>query len=215
VSRKVAEDMNQMMLAVVTNGTAQKATLDFTTVVGKTGTSSSYRDAWFVGFTGALVTGVWVGYDDFRPMSGITGGSLPTQAWHSYMVVALKNYRTIPPIPGLGMHPSQVADQQRLNDLKRTDPAMAQAQVAQATQKTSSLMPDPTRVALRKVAESMRQAAGIQPTPASATPASAAPASVAPAAPIPPKGKPPEPKAKSPATAPERRADVPGPGTRP
>ena len=57
-----------MMQAVVTEGTGKRAQLDFTTVVGKTGTSSSYRDAWFVGFTGALVTGVWVGYDDFRPM---------------------------------------------------------------------------------------------------------------------------------------------------
>jgi penicillin-binding protein 1A len=206
VSRKVVEDMNQMMLAVVTNGTAQKATLDFATVVGKTGTSSSYRDAWFVGFTGALVTGVWVGYDDFRPMPGITGGSLPTQAWHSYMSVAHKNYRTIPPIPGLGMHPNQVAEQQRLNELKRTDPGMAQAQVAQATQKTSSIMPDQTRVALKKVAETMRQAAGVQPAPASTAPTSG---------PFPPKGRPPEPKAKPPTAAPERRADVPGTGTRP
>ena len=107
VSRKVAEDMNQMMLAVVTNGTAAKAQLDFATVVGKTGTSSSYRDAWFVGFTGALVTGVWVGYDDFRPMAGITGGSLPTQAWHAYMSVAHKNYRTIPPIPGWPCMPTR------------------------------------------------------------------------------------------------------------
>ena len=210
VSRKVVEDMNQMMLAVVTNGTAQKATLDFTTVVGKTGTSSSYRDAWFVGFTGALVTGVWVGYDDFRPMPGITGGSLPTQAWHSYMSVAHKNYRTIPPIPGLGLHANQVAEQQRLNELKRTDPGLAQAQVAQASQKTSSLMPDQTRVALKKVVETMRQAAGLQPTPASATPAGTTPPGAAQ-----PKSRPPEPKAKPPAAAPERRADVPAAGERP
>src|SRR4029079_15360762 len=92
VSRKVAEDMNQMMLAVVTNGTAAKAQLDFATVVGKTGTSSSYRDAWFVGFTGALVTGVWVGYDDFRPMPGITGGRPPTPAWHRYMYGASNDH---------------------------------------------------------------------------------------------------------------------------
>jgi penicillin-binding protein 1A len=174
-------------------------------VVGKTGTSTAYRDAWFVGFTGALVTGVWVGYDDFRPMAGITGGSLPSQAWHSYMQIAHKNYRTIPPILGLGMHPNQVAEQQRLNELRRTDPGLAQAQVAQATQKTSSIMPDQTRVALKKVADTMRQAAGVQPTPASTVPA----------APIPPKGRPPEPKAKPPTAAPERRADVPGTGTRP
>jgi penicillin-binding protein 1A len=219
VSRRVVEDMNQMMLAVVTNGTAQKAALDFATVVGKTGTSSSYRDAWFVGFTGALVTGVWVGYDDFRPMPGITGGSLPAQAWHSYMQVAHKNYPVIPPIPGLGLHPNQVADQQRLIDLKRTDPGMAQAQMAQAAQRPSSLMPDQTKVALKKLADTMRQAAGVQPTPASVTPASvpAAGASppAAPAAPGAPKARPPEPKAKPPTGAPERRAEVPAAGERP
>jgi penicillin-binding protein 1A len=210
VSRKVVEDMNQMMLAVVTNGTAQKAALDFTTVVGKTGTSTAYRDAWFVGITGALVTGVWVGYDDFRPMPGITGGSLPTQAWHSYMLVALRNYRSIPPILGIGLHPSQVAEQQRLIDLKRTDPALAQAQAGQPAQKTSSIMPDQTRVALRKVVDSLRQAAGLQPTPASATPSVApAPGAVA------PKPQAPEPKAKPPTAASQRRAEVPAVGERP
>jgi hypothetical protein len=93
---------------------------------------------------------------------------------------------------------------------------MAQAQLAQATQKSSSIMPDQTRVALKKVAETMRQAAGVQPTPASATPANATPAgSTPPAAPGTPKARPPEPKAKPPAATPERRADVPGASERP
>jgi penicillin-binding protein 1A len=192
VNRRVAEQMNQMMLEVVTNGTAKNAALDFTTVAGKTGTSSSWRDAWFVGFTGALVTGVWVGYDDFRPMNNITGGSLPAQAWKSYMSVAHKNYPSIPGIPGLGLHSNQVAEQQRLQELKRTDPGMAQAQIAQAAQKKSSIMPDQTREVLKKLADNMRQAAGLQPT-------------------APSKARPPDPKAK-PAAAPaaDRRAEAPG-----
>jgi penicillin-binding protein 1A len=220
VSRKVVEDMNQMMLAVVTNGTATKAQLDFATVAGKTGTSSSYRDAWFVGFTGALVTGVWVGYDDFRPMPGITGGSLPTQAWHSYMQVALRNYRTIPPIPGLAPHPNQPVDP-RVADLRRVDPSQQQAQAAEPTQRKSSLMPDQTRTVLKKLADSMRQAAGLQLTPASATapatpPGTAAPSStVAPTGVFPPKSRPPEPKAKATPPPPERRAEVPAAGERP
>jgi len=216
VSRKVAEEMNQMMLAVVTNGTAAKAQLDFTTVAGKTGTSSSYRDAWFVGFTGALVTGVWVGYDDFRPMPGITGGSLPTQAWHSYMQVALRNYRTIPPIPGLAPSPNQPVEP-RMADLRRPDPNQAQAQPAEPVQRKSSLMPDQTRSVLKKLADSMRQAAGLQPTPASATtPASAPPpGAVAPPSAVPPKSRPPEPKAKAAPPPPERRAEMPPAGERP
>ncbi len=164
ISRHVAEMMNQMMLAVVTEGTGHRALLDFTHAVGKTGTSSGWRDAWFVGFTGALVAGVWVGHDDFRPMwlggRGVTGGSLPTQAWHSFMSVAHAN-RNIPTIPGLKPHPVQLAEQQRLAELKRTDPSMAQAQLAHATQKRSSIMPDQTRETLRRLSESLRKAGSL------------------------------------------------------
>jgi penicillin-binding protein 1A len=192
VSARVVEQMNQMMQAVVNEGTGRRAILDFTHAVGKTGTSSGWRDAWFVGFTGALVTGVWVGHDDFRPMwlngQGVTGGSLPASAWHAFMSVAHAN-RNIPPIQGLPPHPAQVAEQQRLVDLKRTDPGLAQAQIVQATQKRSSIMPDQTRDALKRLADSMLRATGQQATPVSA-PVAPPPAS-APAAREPPVAPPP------------------------
>jgi penicillin-binding protein 1A len=197
LKRPVVEGMNQMMQAVVLDGTGKRAALDFTHAVGKSGTSSSWRDAWFVGFTGALVTGVWIGYDDFKPMANITGGSLPAQTWHDYMVVAHNN-RYIPPIPGLVPHPNQMAEQARLAELKRTDPSLAQAQIAQATQKRSGLMPDQTRDVLKKLAEAMRRANG-QPQPASVAP-------VGPAAP--PKARPIQPKALPGAPA-DRRAELP------
>jgi penicillin-binding protein 1A len=172
VSRRVAEMMNQMMLAVVNEGTGRRAILDFTHAVGKTGTSSSWRDAWFVGFTGALVTGVWVGHDDFRPMwlagGGVTGGTLPTQAWHSFMSVVHTN-RNIPTIPGLTPHPVQVAEQARLAELKRTDPGLAKAQLAYSQQKKSSIMPDQTRDILRKLAETLRKAGEPKATPPTKT----------------------------------------------
>ncbi len=165
IEARVAEQMNQMMQAVVTEGTGRRAILDFTHSAGKTGTSSSWRDAWFVGFTGALVTGVWVGHDDFRPMwlngNGVTGGTLPTTAWHAFMSVAHTS-KNIPTIPGLTPHPALIAEQQRLAELKRTDPGLAQAQIVQATQKRSTVMPDQTREALQKLAETMRRAAGGQ-----------------------------------------------------
>jgi penicillin-binding protein 1A len=162
IARRVAEMMNQMMLAVVTEGTARRAILDFTHAVGKTGTSSGWRDAWFMGFTGALVTGVWVGHDDFRPMwlggGGVTGGSLPTQAWHSFMSVVHTGKR-IPTIPGLTPHPVQVAEQQRLDQLKRTDPSLAKAIIE--TQKKPGVMPDRTRDMLRRLSDSLRKANGV------------------------------------------------------
>ena len=202
VSRKVAENMNIMMKAVVDEGTAKRAALDFTYAVGKTGTSSSYRDAWFLGFTGALVTGVWVGYDDFRPMSwngqGVTGGSLPATIWHSFMSVAHNNIKYIPQIPGLPLHPNQVAEQQRLSELKRVDPALAQAQIAQAAQKKTTIMPDQTREMLKRLAETMRRANGQE-----AVPANAAPAAAQPSAPAPTDRTRPAP------AAPDRRAEMP------
>ena len=62
---------------------------------GKTGTSQDYRDAWFIGFAGNLVVGVWVGNDDFTPMKGITGGSLPAEIWSRFMRGAMKNPTSI------------------------------------------------------------------------------------------------------------------------
>lgn len=202
ISARVVEQMNQMMQAVVNEGTGRRAILDFTHAVGKTGTSSGWRDAWFVGFTGALVTGVWVGHDDFRPMwlngQGVTGGSLPASAWHAFMSVAHAN-RNIPPIQGLPPHPAQVAEQQRLADLKRTDPGLAQAQIAQATQKRSSIMPDQTRDALKRLADSMLRASGQQATPVSA------PATLPPVQPLASPPPAPEPVTAPPAAKPDAR----------
>lgn len=174
---RVVADMNLMMKAVVEEGTGKRAQLEITQAVGKTGTSSSYRDAWFMGFTGQYVTGVWLGNDDFRPMtisssagessSGVTGGGLPAQTWQAFMTVAHQD-PNIPTIPGLTPHPRQIAEQQRLAELKRTDPVLAAAQSQQGARK--SVMPDATRESLRKLAETLRRVAGLPP-PASSAPA--------------------------------------------
>ncbi|MGE3623625.1 MAG: transglycosylase domain-containing protein [Bdellovibrionales bacterium] len=76
-----------MMQEVVRSGTGRRATIG-RPVAGKTGTSSDYRDAWFLGFTADYTTGIWVGNDDNHPMKKITGGSLPAQMWHDYMMEA-------------------------------------------------------------------------------------------------------------------------------
>ena len=111
-----------------------------------------------------------MGHDDFRPMwlggSGVTGGSLPTQAWHSFMSV-VHTSKNIPTIPGLTPHPVQVAEQQRLEALKRTDPSMAKAIIE--TQKKPGVMPDQTRDVLRRLSESLRKAGSLA-IPVSAPP---------------------------------------------
>lgn len=81
--------MNNMLMAVTTQGTGRGAQIG-RPVAGKTGTTSDYRDALFVGFTPQLVAGVWVGNDDTSPMKKVTGGALPASIWHNFMADAMK-----------------------------------------------------------------------------------------------------------------------------
>jgi penicillin-binding protein 1A len=82
--------MNEMLKGVVDHGTGGAARIG-RPVAGKTGTTSDYKDAWFIGFTPELVAGVWVGNDDNMPMKKVTGGMLPAQIWHNFMQPALAN----------------------------------------------------------------------------------------------------------------------------
>jgi penicillin-binding protein 1A len=90
--------MNAMMTGTVETGTARKAAFAWP-AAGKTGTSQNSRDAWFVGYTANLTTGVWFGNDDGKPMKKVTGGALPAQAWHEFMVAAHEGV-PVAPLPG-------------------------------------------------------------------------------------------------------------------
>jgi len=77
--------MNSMLEQTLTIGTARKAQLPGWNAAGKTGTSQDFRDAWFVGYTPNLVTGVWLGNDDGTSTKHVTGGSLPVDIWSRVM----------------------------------------------------------------------------------------------------------------------------------
>ncbi|VIO80790.1 Penicillin-binding protein 2D [Bradyrhizobium ivorense] len=77
--------MNSMMRETLISGTARKAEIPGWTAAGKTGTSQDYRDAWFIGYTAHLVTGVWLGNDDNSPTKKATGGGLPVEVWSRFM----------------------------------------------------------------------------------------------------------------------------------
>jgi penicillin-binding protein 1A len=102
IPASVAADMAGMMSHVVSEGTARRAIMDGIPTAGKTGTTNSYRDAWFVGYTGNFTCAVWYGNDDYSPTNRMTGGSLPAQTWHDIMVVAHQGIE-VRELAGVGM----------------------------------------------------------------------------------------------------------------
>jgi penicillin-binding protein 1A len=92
--------MNAMMRETLLTGTAKKAEIPGGwTAAGKTGTSQDFRDAWFVGYTGHLVTAVWLGNDDNDKTKHVTGGGLPTEIWSRFMRAAHQGVKPVP-LPG-------------------------------------------------------------------------------------------------------------------
>jgi penicillin-binding protein 1A len=121
ITPQVANDMNMMMTSVVEAGTARRAILDGIRAAGKTGTTNAHRDAWFVGYTGNFVMGVWYGNDDYSPMHQMTGGSLPAQTWHDIMEFAHQGVE-LRNIPGVAPNGSTIG--KMIADSGR-DPAQA------------------------------------------------------------------------------------------
>ncbi|MBV8925993.1 MAG: penicillin-binding protein 1A [Bradyrhizobium sp.] len=80
--------MDIMMEQTLISGTAKKAEIPGWQAAGKTGTSQDFRDAWFIGYTANLVTGVWLGNDDNSPTRKATGGGLPVEVWSRFMRAA-------------------------------------------------------------------------------------------------------------------------------
>jgi penicillin-binding protein 1A len=94
-------ELDGMLRTVLQDGgTGARAAIPGRDLAGKTGTTSDYRDAWFCGFTGNLTTVVWMGRDDDKPMSRITGGSAPVDLWRSFMLTALRRLPNEPIPPG-------------------------------------------------------------------------------------------------------------------
>jgi len=99
VAQPALSEMTQMMRQVLISGTGVKARVPGYDLAGKTGTTSDYRDAWFVGFTGGFTTAVWTGRDDNTPMKRVTGGGSPAEIWRDFMAASLPRLN-VQPIPG-------------------------------------------------------------------------------------------------------------------
>jgi len=163
---QVASDMAMMMSKVVEEGTAKRAILDGIKSAGKTGTTNSYRDAWFVGYTGNFVCGVWYGNDDYSPLNRMTGGSLPAQTWHEIMAYAHQGIE-LKQIAGVGANGATVGPMVEKDG--RGDapirPAMLTQKGVQALLRVERLMDEASRqmTADAPVEHSAPPAAAVQP----------------------------------------------------
>ncbi|MGX0876360.1 penicillin-binding protein 1A [Roseovarius sp. MBR-154] len=96
IQESAARELIYMMSRVIDGGTGSRAKLPDREAAGKTGTTQAARDAWFLGFTADYVAGVWMGYDDNTPLTGVTGGGLPAEIWRETMV---RVHEGVPPTP--------------------------------------------------------------------------------------------------------------------
>ncbi len=168
---QVASDMVMMMSKVVEEGTARRAQLSGVKAAGKTGTTNAYRDAWFVGYTGNYVCGVWYGNDDYMPLNRMTGGSLPAMTWHQIMAYAhqgieLKNLLGVAPNPSTVAPADIVAEGTNNGNQNLPRPALLTSRGSQTLQRIEQLM-DNVASSLAPVASENRGA----PRPQSSLPA--------------------------------------------
>jgi 1A family penicillin-binding protein len=112
IRESAARELIWMMSQVVSEGTGRRAALSDREVAGKTGTTQAARDAWFVGFTADYVAGVWMGYDDNTPLTGVTGSGLPAEIWRETMT---RVHNGLPPraLPMSRPEPSQRVAEER------------------------------------------------------------------------------------------------------
>ena len=113
--------MNDMLNGALVSGTGKRAAIPLHAAAGKTGTTQSFRDAWFIGYTAHLTTGVWAGNDDGSAMNRVVGGALPAEIWREIMIGAHAGRQPLPlsgaePPTAVSVAPEPVYPQERIAD---------------------------------------------------------------------------------------------------
>lgn len=133
IREEAARELTWMMSRVIEGGTGSRAKLPGREAAGKTGTTQAARDAWFLGFTADYVAGVWMGYDDNTPLTGVTGGGLPAEIWHEVMV-RVQEGMPATPLP---------MDRPRIQPVQPAQPQVAQQPQGQGWQGNQGRQPAP------------------------------------------------------------------------
>jgi penicillin-binding protein 1A len=170
ITPQVAMDMNMMMSKVVEEGTARRAIIEGVKAAGKTGTTNAHRDAWFVGFTGNFICGVWFGNDDYTTMHQMTGGSLPAMTWkeivaYAHQGVELKQIPGLgPDKPATGRAPVAEGRKESVPEIASGRPSVLTKRGADALVRVERLMDDATRaLATRAEPSKATDAQGVVP----------------------------------------------------
>jgi penicillin-binding protein 1A len=153
ISEQAALELTYMLSRVIEAGTGTRAALPDRPVAGKTGTTQAARDAWFVGYSADYVTGVWMGYDDNTPLTGVTGGGLPAEIWREVMlrvhegvpVSSLPMFVPAPRLPPAGTSPSVQSSQAGEGTNARPGVAAAQSQPQPQPAPAAVAQADPPR----------------------------------------------------------------------
>jgi membrane peptidoglycan carboxypeptidase len=172
IDPEIAHEATEIMIGDVTEGIAEDASLGERPVAGKTGTSENFFDAWFVGYTPQLLTGIWMGYAEggqtlgydleyARELNGLSGGITPAQIWKTYMEQTLEG-KPIEQFEGVEM-PTQEQTTPTDSEPPGTKPSNAVGPAAVEPLPAGALGDDPMQV-----------------EPSSASPSSAAPSSASP-----------------------------------
>ncbi len=203
ISEASANDLTSMLQGVIARGTGTGAAID-RPAAGKTGTTSDYCDAWFVGYTTDLVAGVWVGCDDNSDLDGMTGGNLPASIWQAFMEKATANM----PVREFEPGPSHRSDAM---DELREEGRPSNQKRDQQNQKPSQQAKPPTQ---RPQTQQQQQPKREETAPKRETPESPTPVRPSTERPTAPEPEP-EPETETPTRPSKPQPAPPGPSTAP